>query len=505
MMVSSPAPARGTRGPAGPSDQGLLARLIRGTFNYGLGSFVPQLVGFLLIPIYTAVLTPTDYGVLDLAGYLGAALIIVMRVGVPGAVSRFYYEHAEGPALKDYVTTVNAFLMIGGVGVGLLTMALAPIVAPTVVPGVSPYPQILLVVAASLLAAGSELQRRLIQAREQSSYSAKLSIARAVVEIGCDLLFVLVFRLGATGMLLATAVASTLFFVQALIYLGPELRGKFRAPMLWESLNYAKAVFPSHLIGASTPLLIRAILAHAQSVAVVGTFGVAMRFTSPLRLVFGAFSSAYVPVYFAVRKEASRDNSHRLAKATRTIALGSVFLALGAALVGPPVLRAMTPAGYHAGATVIPILALEFLGQMAYVLMSPELFYAKRPLFVPIVSAVGALSTVSVALLTSSRFGATGQALAMAAGAFVSAGCATIFARRLYAMPHDWWALARPVLVGAAVFTLVHLLPALRPWQELSIAAAAMGLFVLVLWVVRDRALFEMVGGLAQRSAARVR
>ena len=67
-----------------------------------------------------AVFPDADLRPRAVAGRLGSAgtgghfrhlLIQFMRLGVPGAVTRFYYDHREGPSLTDYVTTVAIFLL----------------------------------------------------------------------------------------------------------------------------------------------------------------------------------------------------------------------------------------------------------------------------------------------------------------------------------------------------------------------------------------------------------
>ena len=90
----------------------LFLRLSSATFNYGLGQILPMIIGFFLIPVYTRYLTPEDYGIVALAGPLSALIVILMRVGVPGAVTRFYYDYKEGSELRNYITTVSKFLNI---------------------------------------------------------------------------------------------------------------------------------------------------------------------------------------------------------------------------------------------------------------------------------------------------------------------------------------------------------------------------------------------------------
>ena len=223
-------------------------RLIGGTFNYGLGSILPQVVSFLLLPVYTSYLSPADYGVLELVGAFGAVLAVLMRFGVPGAVTRFYFDHREGESLRDYVTTINRFLWISSLLVGALALCLVFAAEKYILPGV-PLEFTAIVIVVCLLSANADLQRRLIQAREQSQYAALLSFGFALANIGLAVLFIAGFRWGVKGMLFAQLLTNIVFFLQARYYLSGDLSGSFHREYVGPSLHYGLGILPSHILG----------------------------------------------------------------------------------------------------------------------------------------------------------------------------------------------------------------------------------------------------------------
>ena len=72
---------------------------------YGLGTVVSQLVAFLLLPVYTRYLTPTDYGVLETIGVSSGIIGLVVTVGIARALSRFYYESEKETERNKVVST----------------------------------------------------------------------------------------------------------------------------------------------------------------------------------------------------------------------------------------------------------------------------------------------------------------------------------------------------------------------------------------------------------------
>ena len=74
--------------------------------NYGLGQVIPKVVGFLLLPVYTAFLSPEDFGMVDLTMTVGAFALSGMRLGLPGAIAVFYFEYVGKGKDQVYISTL---------------------------------------------------------------------------------------------------------------------------------------------------------------------------------------------------------------------------------------------------------------------------------------------------------------------------------------------------------------------------------------------------------------
>ncbi len=73
-----------------------LGRVGKAVFNYGLGSYLPQVISFLLVGLYTRYITPAEMGVVEICLTAQVLLTIVMRLGLQGAIARFYFDYGEG-------------------------------------------------------------------------------------------------------------------------------------------------------------------------------------------------------------------------------------------------------------------------------------------------------------------------------------------------------------------------------------------------------------------------
>jgi len=86
----------------------LLRKIFKGASIYGLGDVLVKASGFFLIPLYTRVLTPADYGIV---GYLQVFLdiaTVIVAFGVHGAQTRYYYENsADTQMMGRFAFNIN--------------------------------------------------------------------------------------------------------------------------------------------------------------------------------------------------------------------------------------------------------------------------------------------------------------------------------------------------------------------------------------------------------------
>ena len=61
--------------------------LARGTVLYGVGEVLSRLMTLLLLPVFTAYFSPTDYGVISILAGLGVFLTPVFSLGLGAAIA----------------------------------------------------------------------------------------------------------------------------------------------------------------------------------------------------------------------------------------------------------------------------------------------------------------------------------------------------------------------------------------------------------------------------------
>jgi O-antigen/teichoic acid export membrane protein len=91
------------------------------SFIYMLGQALSRAVGFFMIPIYTRLISPADYGVLELVTICGGTLALTISFASSEALSRLFYAEQEQSRRNLVVSTA----VIGSAICGLALVAIA--------------------------------------------------------------------------------------------------------------------------------------------------------------------------------------------------------------------------------------------------------------------------------------------------------------------------------------------------------------------------------------------
>lgn len=451
-----------------PRDDGSVSELIRrlsaATANYGLGSVLPQILGFVLIPVYTRVLSSNDYGIADLTSAVGALLFVVLRLGMGGSITRFYYEQDNERSVSEYISTVLYFLTAWSIGVGLLVTLIGDTVWRVFEPGVAFYPYVVIGIWTAVLGVPADALRRVLQVREMSRQHSILTVSSAFLSLGLTVVFVLFLRMGVIGMLLASLIRAAVVYVVTWILLRKDLVLTIQWQNLRSSLRYGLPMVPHHFFGWLQTLSDRLFLAHYSTLTAVGLYGMGFRIVLPLRILLDAFGLAWSPLYFSQKKKLGDASAAPLGRLTTLALLALLFVAVSTVALARDAIVLLLPERYHASHTVVPALVSATVAMAVLKLIVPALYYAKRTGLAAMASCAAAAANIVFCLMFVPRYGAIGAAWSSCLSSTISLAVAAYCVFRVARPTYEWGRLAR--LAALCVATLCA--TTATRWMELS-------------------------------------
>ena len=89
-----------------------IPKVFKHSLVYGFTGIASTLAAVLLVPIYTRILSPSDYGVIAILSTLGPILVLVLNLGLGSAMFLAYFRAEGENEKKKVVGTALSFQVL---------------------------------------------------------------------------------------------------------------------------------------------------------------------------------------------------------------------------------------------------------------------------------------------------------------------------------------------------------------------------------------------------------
>jgi O-antigen/teichoic acid export membrane protein len=336
------------------------SRLIKHSTIYAIGNISRQLIGFVMLPVYTRYLSPADYGVIGLLTFAVSLLEGVFGARLGQAMPKFYFER-EDPRGRNAVISTALMVTAGMSLIVTVAVVLARNSAAELLFGTASYGDVLGMFSLLLLTNALESQSVVyLQIQRLPKLFVAISLVRLAAQLFLNILFVVVLKLGVNGIALSSVTSGVAFAIGLSIYTfartGLQLDLTLAKRMIQFSWPLWLAGIASLYISSAGRYYIRIF----SSLSDVGLYELAAK--------FGAMLTLLVSQPFSRFWETERFNHYKKsnnAEIFRSVFQGYAALlaltVLGISLFAEPVIRVMAGPEFHDAYLAVPFLTLSAL------------------------------------------------------------------------------------------------------------------------------------------------
>lgn len=411
--MSVPAPDLVVRG---------FGRLTRDSLEYATGSVAGKLIAFLMLPVMTRLLTPTQYGQADLLTTLGSAAISFLLFGLDVAATRLAVDPAPRfPAKQIY----GAWFAMSSIVIVLPSLALVafakPIGEQLFGPGFGPLP-VSLVGAMTIAGTYQFMALAMLRAdrrpRPYALVTGGTLALNAILTIG----LLTLWRQDASAVLLAISVSLAAWAGIGFALLGRSRVGRPSTASMKALVTLGLPLAPAVALTWVGEFANRLILLAESNAAEVAYLGIGIRIASIAGLVVIGFQLGWMPHAYALGateagiRRTSQDARRILILASTGVAVFAVFC--------PGLLALLGGSAYLNALPAVGMSLLAVLGSALYLVTSMPSALLHRTGVLGASMAGGVLATIAANLLLASTFGGAGTALALALGQLAAAATA---------------------------------------------------------------------------------
>ena len=459
-----------------------LSRLAHHSVIYGVADALPYLVNFLFLRVFTAYLSPVDYGAFGILSLFGVLTKIFFRMGLDSGFFRIYYELTSERDRKILATTLfaSAFCISAVLFAACVLFAgpLGRLLLGDEIELSQVTTWILLVAFDTFLNTFAFVPMNLFRIQGRPTAFTLMTLFRSFLNIGLKLGLV-VSGWGVSGVLLADAVASLLFVIALLPTLVGNITPGFSWSMLSRSAAFGLPKVPHGLAHQVLNLSDRKLIEIFSTLAASGLYHIGYVMGTGVKFFLSAFELAWGPFVYA---QLEKPDAPRVLSRIATYAFAALCgFGLLNAVFGRELLYLMAEPKFHAAHPIIPIVVLAYVMQGVFALTSIGIGISKKTRYFPMITVAAAALNVLLNLFCIPRFGILGAAWSTVAGYALMAGLGYWLGNRQFPIPFEGHRLSKIVFAAGIAFALSALAPR-SLWAALPVKAAACATFPVALW-----------------------
>ena len=259
--------------------------LAKNTVIVSIGKICTQLITFFLLPVYTAVLSNEEYGVVDLLNTLTSLLLPIATLQIEQGIFRYLLDCRENKEKQTtLITTVSKFILVQSAICILIFLCASPFIH-------NEYKYFLM--ANLLMGILSSISLQICRGLGDNKTYAVGSFITGALTVILNVIFIVAFKWGAYGMLIATAISNLLcaiyVFVKKKIYKYIDIKQNDKK-LLKDIIKYSVPLIPNMIswwiVSASDRTIISAVIGVAQN----GIYSAANKFSGIFSTLYSVFN-----------------------------------------------------------------------------------------------------------------------------------------------------------------------------------------------------------------------
>lgn len=384
-------------------------KLALNTIIFGIGTFSSKLLIFLLMPLYTRVLSNSDYGISDLIVNTGNLMIPLVSLGITNAVTRFALDKNED---KRDVFTIGLCTITVGFSMLLL---FEPILSHVEFLAAHTWLIYLFVLSATLRA----VCQSLVRAKGYVKLYSLDGVLTTLVMVLLTILFLVIMKTGILGYVMAVVLSNA--FSVLFLFIMAELRRYVHISCVKRNtvaamLKYSIPLIPSTIFWWITNVSDRYLVTYFVGSDANGLYAVANKLPTVVVLVAGIFMDAW---QMSAVTEDDPGREHFFTNIYSSYQ-AVVFLAgSGIILLAKPLTKLLVSDSFYSSWQYIPFLAMATIFTCLVTFLGSVYIVEKKSLLTLATIVAGAVLNIVLNLFLIPAFGVNGAAFSTCISYFV--------------------------------------------------------------------------------------
>jgi O-antigen/teichoic acid export membrane protein len=411
------------------------------TAIYGISTMVGRFLNFLLVPFFTNIFHPSEYGIIQIFFAYIAILYIVYVYGMDSAYLKFAAFKEVGDD-KDNFSTPYISVFASSLLISLIIIYFKESIAVMLgIPDDYHY-LIYLAVAIIFLDANGSLPFLTLRLNREAKKFSIIKILSICTNLALNLFLILVLHWGIEAILLSNIFASIVSLLLLLPTIKKYFKFEFNPELFKRLIKFGLPYLPAGLAVIIVQVIDVPILERLTDLKTVGIYKANYKLGIFMMLFVNMFQYAWQPFFLQNAKE---ENAKQMfAKILTYFTLVGSILVVSISLFISEIAQiqisgiSLIGSAYWNGLSIVPIILFAYLINGIYVIFSAGIYIEEKSLYVPFIAGSGATLNILANFVLIPVIGIYGAAFATLASYFIMAIGYYTVTQKFYHINYEW-------------------------------------------------------------------
>jgi O-antigen/teichoic acid export membrane protein len=459
----------------------MLNRFFKDSAVYTFGNVLTRGIAIVLLPVYTRLLSPSEYGIVDLINIVGSFINVTIALEIGQGFGRYY---ADAPSEKDkldysstsywFVLFVYTFFLIAAL---IFSKPLNNLII-----GQKYRTAIFQVGLLSIWGGGIfTYLRNQLRWYLKSKYFALVSVIFTLVSYSTTIFLMVVLKLNVIGVFWGLLLGYLIANFLSWYFSRENYKLNFDWTKFKEMVSFSLPLVPGS-VGTILLLYVdRIAIKNLMTLSDVGIFGIAYRFAAIIGLLLGGFQTALIPLIYQNYKKSETPGD--ISKIFNYFLFAILSFIILLSFFSHELLVIFTTPDYYGAAEVIPIIAFATMFLSLYIFAPGLNLVKKTKIFAAINITSGVLNLILNYCLIP-VWGILGASLSTLISGIFMFSINMIFSQKYYKIPFNWEKIVSSFSVSFIIVVAVIYMEKMLPIQYLFLMIIKFAVALISIWLI---------------------
>lgn len=432
--------------------------LSKQTLIYGTSTIIGRFLNFILVPFYTNVFPPSEYGVVAIIFAYVAFLNIVYSLGFEAGYFRFASSNEIGTEKDNFS---HPFIVI------LLNSALLSIIIVafnqgiTEIIGLKDNSIVLYSAFILFFDALSLVPFAYLRLKNKAKFFAIVKLVNIVVNVGLNLLLILVFKYGLIAIFISNLAASLVTLLLLAPTILKNLSFKYNKELFSELVKFSIPYLPAGLASMVVQVIDKPVMQYLTDLNTVGIYNANYKLGIFMMLIVAMFDYAWRPFFLNNAREPNAKQLFAKVMTIFTAASSVLFIILTFTIdkiiqIPLPMKGYLIGQKYWSGVVIVPVVLFSYIFLGMYVNLMAGVYIEKKSKFAPLISGIGAALNVIACFMLIPLVNVMGGALATLLSYIAMAFTTYFIVQKFYPVKYEIYKITLIILLDITALVLFY-------------------------------------------------